>query len=432
MSVPRVDGIRRYPWILNVGLLVVTVVVVCVLLEVALRVTGLFAPRYNYGDPDVGWRSAYATARQVTDRCFDLANQRDVTFARNEDGVRTSYPSATLRSDTMRSVAVSGDSQTDLCAPNGEIHFGYLESELRAAGLPVAVYSYGAGKYSPLQAYLAVKPQMAAYGSDAFVLNLFTGNDFMDLLRVDDRPHLVPEGTSYRIAPPVWYQQDPPGLQRRSHVLALVAHFADALGLSRLVVRVQYLRDAAQDQGKGMTEVIGYMNDLRKSGSSSVGYSQAFTAQMLNQQLFFERFGGSKEESIRRLRFLLAQIRREQPSAILILSPIPSFQLVHPEPVDTALSTVLARLPLTYAGGVAEERALYEVSRQLAAEAGWVFVDNLPALQALRGTVKLFNTFDYHIEPVASEAIGRGEATALLPLLRQRAAAAAVSRSGLR
>ncbi len=412
----------RHPWLANISLLLVASTVVVLCLEVLLRVTGLFSPTYDYGDPEVGWRSAYPSGRLVTDKCLDLVTQRIVEFARNEDGVRTSVPSAALKADTMYSVAVSGDSHTDLCAPNDRIHFGYLERDLRRAGVPVTVYSYGAGKYSPLQAYLAVKSSMAKYDSDAFVLNLYTGNDFMDLLRVDDRPHLVAAGDSYRIAAPVWFQQDPPGLQRTSRVMALMAMLADITGLSRVAVRVAYLRDAAAQQGKGMSEVIGYMRDLQKSGSASVGYSQAFTAQMLNQQLFFHRFGGSRDESLRRLAFLLAHIRREQPGKILMLSPIPSFQLVHRESSDTALNTVLTRLPVTYDHGVREEQQLYDASKQLAEEAGWVFVDNLPVLRALSDSVPLYNTFDYHIEPVASEVIGRREAELLAPLLQRVAA----------
>ena len=65
-----------------------------------------------------------------------------------------------------------------------------------------------------------------------------------------------------------------------------------------------------------------------------------------------------------------------------------------------------------------QEQALYDASKRLAQEAGWVFVDNLPLLRALRDSVPLYNTFDYHIEPVASEVIGRREAEILAPLLR--------------
>ena len=125
-----------------------------------------------------------------------------------------------------------------------------------------------------------------------------------------------------------------------------------------------------------------------------------------------------------RLRHLLRLIREENPDRLLVLSPIPSFQLVHPEPVDTALDAVLTRLPLTYSGGVEEEAALHAAAREIALETGWTFVDNVPALREASTTTKLYNTYDYHIEPVASEIIGRNEARAVAPWLAANARAA--------
>jgi len=82
--------------------------------------------------------------------------------------------------------------------------------------------------------------------------------------------------------------------------------------------------------------------------------------------------------------------------------------------VDDALLRTLARLPITYEGGVQEERALYDSLRVLAREGGWLFVDNLRALRAYKGPDRLYNNFDYHLLPAASEIIGRAQAQALL------------------
>jgi hypothetical protein len=405
-------------WLVNLFLAVGSTLLSLVLLDLILIAFNVFPPVNNYGDPDVGWRSAIATGSMVDDGCAELESGRLVRIRRNEDGVRSEHSASALRAEGTLGIAVSGDSHTDLCAPNGQVHFGVMERELRARGVPAFVYANGAGKYSPLQAYLAVRPLLRDYRTRVFVLNLYTGNDFMDLLRIDDRPHLVPQGDDYQIAPPVWYQQDPPGKVRRSRVLGLVRRLGDVTGVSRIAVRVAYLRDAAAEQGKGTADVIGYMNELRLTNAPGVGYPQAFTAQMLNQQLFFARFTGSREESLRRLRYLLTFIRREHPELILVLSPIPSFQLVHTTSVDSALDAVLDRLPLTYMGGVKEEEGLFEASRTIAKEAGWLFVDNLAPLRARVGIDRLYNTFDYHIEPVASVLIGTNQADALTSLLR--------------
>ena len=404
-------------WLANLSLMVSSTLVSLLLLDLILIAFDVFPPVYNYGDPDVGWRSAFATGALVDDGCAEMETGRLVRIRRNEDGVRSEHSASELRAEGTLGIAVSGDSHTDLCASNSQVHFGVMEGELRARGVPAFVYANGAGRYSPLQAYLAVRPLLREYRTRVFVLNLYTGNDFMDLLRIDDRPHLVAGRDGYRIAPPVWYQQDPPGTVRRSRVLGLLRRLGETTGVSRIAVRVAYFSDAAAEYGKSPADVIGYMNELRLSSAPAVGYPQAFTAQMLNQQLFFARFTGSREESLRRLRHLLTFIRREHPELILVLSPIPSFQLVHGTAAEEALNEVLARLPLTYAGGVEEEEGLFEASRNIAQEAGWLFVDNLAPLRARVGTDRMYNTFDYHIEPVASTIIGLNQARALTPFL---------------
>ena len=163
------------------------------------------------------------------------------------------------------------------------------------------------------------------------------------------------------------------------------------------------------------------MGDLRKSTAPHVGYYAAFTAQMLNQQLFFHRFAGSRDESIKRVRALLELVRRENPTLLLVMSAVPSYQLVQEQPVDEALLRTLERFPITYEDGVREEGGLYETLRGLAAETGWLFVDNLGPLRDYSGPERLYNDFDYHVRPVGSEIIGRNQAAAIAAHLRSGA-----------
>jgi len=381
----------------------------------ACIVLGLFPPTYEYGEPDVGWVSSPATGVMHEDRCTEFSTGTTYTYTRNEDGVRTDRRAAELEGDSQAYlVAVTGDSQTDLCAPNAQNHAGVLENALKASGLRAVVLPYGAGRYSPVQDYVVFKKALLKYRPDAFVLNLYTGNDFYDVLRVDDRPHFVRSDSGYTIAPPVWYLYDAPGVRRRSRVLFALHSIAKRTGVQGFIQRVQLLRAAAAEQGKGLGTVLAYMNDLRKSTEPSVGYPAALSAQMLNQQLFFHRFPESRAESLRRIGALLALIRRENPHLVLLLSPLPSYELVQQQPVDSALLRTVARLPITYEGGLREERALYDSLQVLARDTGWLFVDNLRALQAYKGADRLYNDFDYHLLPPASEIIGRAQAAALL------------------
>lgn len=390
------------------------VIVTFALLDVVLIVTGLFPPWYDYGVPGLGWVAAPPTGEMSEGVCTEFSRGERYTFSRNEDGYRTATSAADLvgPGDAFE-IGVTGDSHTDLCAPNEQTHFGVTERELTAAGIPSVAFGYGAGRYSPLQAYLAIRPGLERYAADALILNLYTGNDFYDILRVDDRPSFRATDDGYEIVDPVWYIYDPPGLVRRSRVLFALRQLGDATGIRGMLLRVRYLRAAAKEQGQGIGSVVAYMNDLRRSTSDDVGYSGAFAAQILNQQFFFHRFPGSSAESMNRVAELLRMIRREHPDLLLVMSPIPSYQVVGERPVDPALLDVLERLPMSHDEGVAQEEQLYRELERASREAGWVFVDNLSALRAYSGSERLYNDFDYHVEPVASEIIGRNQAEAI-------------------
>ena len=117
------------------------------------------------------------------------------------------------------------------------------------------------------------------------------------------------------------------------------------------------------------------------------------------------------------MRELLTMIRRENPGLTLVISPIPSYELVGAGTVDAALQRTLTRLPITFEAGRRQEGGLYERLRQLASEQQWIFVDNLAALQSYKGSDRLYNDFDYHLLPNASALVGQAEAEALLGVL---------------
>jgi hypothetical protein len=383
---------------------------------------GLFPPRLDYGDPDLGWRPAAATGHMALGRCLDVSTGKTVDYQRNEDGVRTSRGRDELRADTASiKIGIIGDSQTDLCSTNAELPSGILESELRSEGIPVVALTYGAGKYSPLQDYLAFRKILKPYGPKVLLMNLYTGNDFYDILRIDDRPHFIPADSGYRIAAPVWYSLDDPTVHFRSRVLFAARSLAQKVGIRRLYLRATELRRVAVQQGAGLSTVLAYVRDLWKAREPTVGYPDAFTSQMLNQQLFFYHFAPSREESLRRIRALMALIRTENPGLLLVMSPLPSYELVARQPLDSALLRTLGRVPVTYEYGRRQEGELYEDLRALAAEQGWLFVDNLAALQGYRGSERLYNGFDYHLLPSASALVGRAQAAALADTLRQLA-----------
>jgi hypothetical protein len=115
----------------------------------------------------------------------------------------------------------------------------------------------------------------------------------------------------------------------------------------------------------------------------------------------------------------MALIRAENPGLVLVMSPVPSYQLTGEKPVDAALLRTFERIPIGYDEGVRQEGELYERLRGLAREEGWLFVDNLAALKSYRGSGRLYNDFDYHILPTASALVGEAESATLIDTLRQ-------------
>ena len=376
---------------------------------------GLFPPVTNYGDADIGWRPAGATGRMAIGKCMEFSTRETIIYQRNEDGVRTSLSRAAVLADTHRvRIGVSGDSQTDLCAPNDRIPGGVLEASLKAHGHPNTVLTYGAGRYSPLQAYLAFRKVLVPYRPNVFILQVYTGNDLYDILRADDRPHFEATDSGYRIAAPIWYSLDNPKVHPKSRVLYVLRTLGDHIGVRQTLLRVAELRRLGRQVGGGMPDVVSYMRDLWKAREPSLGYPDAFSAQMLNQQLFFQHFPSAREESIRRMRELMILVRRENPGIMLVMSPIPSYELVGAPQVDSALLRTLKRLPMTYDQGRQQEGGLYDRLRELANEQQWIFVDNLAALRSYQGAGRLYNSFDYHLLPNGSALVGQAQSEALL------------------
>jgi hypothetical protein len=374
-----------------------------------------FPPRYEYGESELGF-APHMPGRVMNDSCTDNVTGAEVTIVKNELGIRTEVAVSDLLSKPNRfKIAVVGDSQTELCTPNPLTHPGVLEKELRQWDPHAVVLSYGRGRYSPLQAYLLFKKRLKQFTPQALLLNLYTGNDFYDMLRVDDRPHLLKQDNAgtYELREPVWLKYEDPRVEHRSRVLYVLRSALKETGIRDLFIRLQFLIDLAKEQEQGFGEALSYMNDLRVAVNPDVGYPAAYAAQMLNQQIFFHHFPASITESQSRIRFLMEMIRKDNPDMLLIMSPIPSYQLVRQQPVDRAFLQTISRMPFTYEDGLRQEEALYYFLKAASQETGWLFIDNLTPMRAYAGSERLFNSFDYHVTPSASAIIGLNEAQAL-------------------
>ena len=411
---------------------ILAIIVVCLIgLDALSAMLGVLPPAYNFGIPGLGW-APESTGAMHLDSCRDFEAGGRASYMRNEIGIRTTLPIDTIRADYDRfKIAVVGDSHTDLCAPNDSTHPGVLDSTLQRLGMNSLVLSYGMGRYSPLQAYLLFRERLLPLRPRALVLNLYTGNDFYDMMRPDDRPHFEADlAKGYRVAAPEWFVFDDPNQprwMRQSRLLYLARSIGKATGIGGMLTRFRYLMATAAAQDAAWFDRLrttsAYMQDLSKTFQPALGYPAAFAAQMLNQSVFFYHFPASRAESQRRIHYLMRMMREENPALELVMSPIPSYQLAVGTTRDSAFDATMAKMPFTVEEARAEEQALYDDLRTAAAESGWVFVDNLASLRAYDGPNRLYNGNDYHISRTASQIIGENEARTIIHIQRDSAAA---------
>src|SRR5437899_9700505 len=101
--------------------------------DVACNLLGVFPPRYEYGDPMVGWVAALPMGVIGEYGCTEYSSGVTYTYTRNEDGVRTRFSAHQLVTDSERDlIAATGDSDTTLSAPNEQTPPGVLAAVLNA------------------------------------------------------------------------------------------------------------------------------------------------------------------------------------------------------------------------------------------------------------------------------------------------------------
>ncbi len=368
------------------------------------------------GKPDIGFGFEYKNHK---DDLLDGTNPRT-----NSRGFETRRPvKEILRNPSNLPIAVVGDSHTNLnekIIPISKQHPFVLEKLLRDKGIDAEVLSAGWPKYSPLQEYLVFKYYLRReFKPRVLVINLYTGNDFYDLLRVDDRPYYsIDHDKSIKINPPVWIAFENPdgkGWLYESRFIWLGNELGRKLFGPRIFTRFKSILKTAREQKGGYVEALRYMYDLRKTiEPRRLHYKAAFTAQMLNQFLFMEKhFPMGNARSKKFFRHLLSTVRMENPDVTLILSAIPSAALANSIPDRELYLQTLARISVSYDDVVSFEKELYEESRKMAREEGWIFVDILNVFNEASDNVQLYTERDLHVTAEACDLIGQAQAMAV-------------------
>ena len=316
-------------------------------------------------------------------------------------------------------IAMVGDSHSQLVFKNPlDTHEFVLERVLRGEGIPANVISAGRGRYSPLQEYVLYTHELKhTYHPRVLLMNVYSGNDFYDMLRPDDRPHFERDDRNAIVMKgPRWISFVDPGSRswiQRSRILWGIDELASRLGYPRVVTRLRML-GAAVDRSPVVT--ARYLSNLARSQEPRLVYPAGFAAQFLNQALYFQHYPASQAESIAFMRHLLAQVRAENPDTLLVMSSIPSAALMKamPRDIDQLWRDTLARTGLTEEWVADLENTLVDQLETASIETGWIFVDLRDCLRGRFAEGELFSSSDLHINDVASRLIGACQARALL------------------
>jgi hypothetical protein len=367
-------------------------------LDLMLVKLDLLSPPFTYGLEGVGF--GYAGVRRSSD-----------------------FGVVTPGAGEAVTIAMVGDSHSQLAFDGRplESHEFVLERRLRAAGIPALMISAGRGRYSPLQEYLLFKLAIEEpYHPRLLVMNVYSGNDFYDMLRPDDRPHYLRDSAGgIAIEDPEWITFVNPSTRRwieRSRLLWAVDELSSRLGYPRVVTRLRMLGAAARQPGHTTAETVRYLSDLRASQEPRLGYPAALAAQILNQALFFKHFPEAVDESLVFMRELLETARAENPDLTLVMSAIPSAALVDAMPAEVRglWEDTLDRTGLSNDWVAGLEDGLVDRLEAAAVDAGWIFIDLRPCLRGRAVEGELYSPFDLHISAVASRLIGECQAERLL------------------
>ena len=325
-------------------------------------------------------------------------------------------------------VAIIGDSHTfhHKWTTRGTHAARYLQNELTAADLKPRIVSLGVPRFSPVQEMLAMEQLIDAnYIVDASVFLFYSGNDFAELLRNDDRPcvEFDDDDRAY-VASPTWRFNRPddrydewPGSSRLLYLTNLAANLVRPGNVPMKMVVAAESTDAL---GPSLRERVRYFWTAMASTDDRLGYSGAVAAEWLNQvvvaEMFGERFTAGVE---RRVQYFWREMRRRHGGRRMYFFVIPSATLVDaiPEKVAPIYDDLLHRVGTSDERARAIERGLIDMFSREAAAQGFTVIDLSPRFEeAIRKdpAVLYYDEPTLHIDVVSRKMVGEAMAEAIL------------------
>ena len=189
----------------------------------------------------------------------------------------------------------------------------------------------------------------------------------------------------------------------------------EKLGYPKIFTRFKMLFASVGAVWGGTSDVFRYVASIRKSIEPRLEYNPGFSAQILNQAIFFEYFPEARTESLAFMRHLLLMARPENPGIMFVMAPIPLVLLAGaiPGSIRPYWEDTLDRVGLEEDSVYRLEAELYNELRALSLGRGWVFIDLLPVLVNNPEGELLYTENDLHINEASCRRIDREEAKVL-------------------
>lgn len=399
---------RSRSWLIKPILFLVSLLLAFGVSEATLRLLG-YGPLWpDYGDPLLGIGSYHN--RTFTYLFPEYGGK--LTLRTNSRGFNEDRPTNLEKTPGVRRVAVVGDSQTACQCTNPESYSHILEAALneRSGGSKFEVINAGVGKYSPYQYYVKTVHEIVPLKPDNLVVSIYLGNDYMDLIRHDDRPYLTvsPGGEITAHRPEFVVTSDPSKprtlFQKSSLITRVEAMFGSTIMYQ--LRRADMLWRNATDVNAGVGDVVGYMYDVKRLTDISVG----FMTQSLSQYVWFKRFPATFETASTLNRHVV-HLFRDLASANgiqLTYVLIPSKLRIEPDDMKPVLERVQRFDPgLTESTLMAaEDKIAEDVIRACAAE-GVPVIDLRKPLLAERAGGRLYYPEEMHLNPAGNRLIGK-------------------------
>jgi lysophospholipase L1-like esterase len=398
---------------------VIVAAVSLAILEIAVRLLGI-QPQAGPYDPNVadkvlGMRPLPNLAQKADFPEYSgtiILQTNNLSFYQRKD-------TAPLPAAGVTRVVVLGDSFTAGASNADENIPGVLEKLLNQAhsSQPVEVLNAGVGRYSPYQCYVRLTHEILPLRPKHVIVAEYVGNDFLDLIRQDDRPYLTerPDGGFDEHPPRFVSMRDPqetPGFMGRSRLFAVFQGLAGA-PLRYQFSRVRIMYENLTAFGYGTPEILKYLREVRGLDSQEHG----MMLQILNQQVWFDRFPKTLDLAFRVNRHVIELFRDlcRREGIRLTYTVIPSKDMIEPETMTRAFQRIEEKEPRWTAKRIAAfSNQLTDETARASRELGVEFVDLRDGIRKRKTGEAMYYPFDMHMNSVGNRAAAETLAEGLL------------------